>query len=79
MSYGHGFCSSVPGYGPSGQSIYVNREYLGPGPLHYLELDMQDTYNQLISQEEAWYPGCDYALKQLICHTTLPFCGKNLE
>ena len=77
MKYTHGFCSAVEGYGRDGYSIYVDREQLGLRPLPYLEIEMEETYEELISEESSWSPGCDHALRQLICHTTLPFCSKS--
>ena len=28
---------------------------------------------------ETWSPGCDHAVRQLLCHATLPFCKKQGE
>ena len=40
---------------------------------------MVESYKKLIANQLTWSPGCDLALKQLICHTTLPFCSKESE
>ena len=75
--YDQAFCSQLPGYGPSDDSmIFVDQLSRGPGAKHLMELEMTESYNKLISNESKWSPGCDLALKQLICHTTLPFCSK---
>ena len=80
INYTHGFCSSLPGYGSltegSTSLVYVNRLEVGPSPLHYLEYNMKSLYDKVIKDETSWSQGCDFALKQLICHTTLPFCSK---
>ena len=74
-SYKQEFCSGISGYSSPDTLVYVNRKYWGPGPLHLVEYDMKSTYDK-VKKESSLSPGCDLALKQLICHTTLPFCSK---
>ena len=78
--YDQAFCSQLPGYGPSDDPmIFVDQLSRGPDAMHLMELEMTESYKKLIGNETKWSPGCDLALKQLICHTTLPFCSKERE
>ena len=61
------FCSSLPGYNDT--KVYINNEQ-GLN-LADIEHKMSGLYFPLIDTLSA---GCQLALRQIICHTALPFC-----
>ena len=78
--YKGSFCSAVPGYSDDNFTIFVNRSssIWGPGAQDRVESFLHsvlDDVTQLVENStEALTPGCEYALRQLLCHVTLPFC-----
>ena len=80
---GYGFCHGIEGYRDGNWTVYVDRSPYKWGPLG---LDLVDQFLEgLLPQltedvgNETWSPGCDHAVRQLLCHATLLFCEKQGE
>ena len=76
--YGGGFCSAVHGYDDSNMTVYVNRSHThwGASGQSAIERFLSGIFEDLssVAETQTWTPGCEFAVRQLLCHTTLPFC-----
>ena len=80
---GYEFCHDVDGYSHGNWTVYVDRSR---SEWETLALDFIDLYlKNLLAQitvdigDDVWTPGCDHKVRQLLCHSTLPFCKKQGE
>ena len=73
----------MPGYSDDNVTVYVNRSAArwGPGAQDRVESFLLSKYEDLypLVDNVTWTPGCDYALMELLCHATLPFCKSQGE
>ena len=79
---GNEFCHSVEGYGDGNWTVYVNRSQSKWGPLGLdaVEQFLESLLSQLtVNGDDTLSPGCEHAIRQLLCRATLPFCKKQGE
>ena len=83
---GYHFCDSVEGYsyGDGNWMVYVDRSpsKWGPLGLDSVDLYLVNLLPQLVAMDigdKTWTPGCQHAVRQLLCYVTLPFCKKQGE
>ena len=74
-AYSLRFCSSLPGY--ADRTVYIDKEEWSLLTMEDIESNMLGLYHSLEGHELT--PGCQNALRHIICHGSLPFCKSEGE
>ena len=69
------FCSSLPGY--ADRTVYIDREEWSRLSMGDIEGNMVGLYHSL--EGDKLTPGCQNALRHIICHGSLPLCKSEGE